>query len=129
MSTRAYLISLSGQGDVHTILIDEAAWDYLCNAGDGRAIPEELIQDFVAHQREQGDRTNSDSNLETLARRALAWNARSGSTDNDIAMSMGGTVFNGQRWNRYGSRDTKELMQFVRMNNLVIEDEFEGGIY
>lgn len=127
--TKCHLISLSGQGDVHTILVNDVSWEYLMYAGDGRAIPDEVIADFVAHQREQGDNENSNSNLEVMARRCLSWNSRSGSADNDIAMSMGGSSFGGERWNNYGSRDLKEMMKFISKHGLELDGEFEGAIY
>lgn len=131
MSTPCHLISLSGQGDVHTILINDAAWEYLNHAFDGRPIPDELIQDYVDHLRAMPhmDAAVSDADIEDQARMALAYQDRSGSADNDIAMSMGGSSFGGERWNHYGDRALKAMMAFIAKHDLELVGEFEGSIY
>lgn len=131
MSTNCHLISLSGQGDVHTILINDVAWQYLNNAFDGRPIPDELIQDYVDHQRSMPDMgaVVSDADIEDQARMALAHQERSRSADNDIAMSMGGSSFGGERWNQYGDRALKAMMAFMAKHDLELVGEFEGSIY
>jgi hypothetical protein len=132
MTTKCHLISLTGQGDVHTILINDVAWEYLNNAYDGRPIPDELIIDYIARERANvsawGGAPDTVSGMTAAANQALAYND-GGSPENDIAMAMGGSEFGGERWNNYGVRDLKKMMAFIAKHDLELDGEFEGSIY
>ena len=126
MRTKAYLVKLAGGGDQQWTLLNQEAYDYLSECCDWRKgdpipqPPESIINDRAAECRWGGMTRDA-------AVQDLTLDPKSGSADNDIAMSLVNSLFNGERYN--GDASIAELNAFCKKHGLEVEDGYEGYIY
>lgn len=122
--TKAYLLQLEGMGDHQSVILNQTDWDFLeqcCNWTKGEPIPtppESLIQDIIE--------VNNSSREDIID--ALTPCQYSSSYDNDVALQMVGSSFNGERFLSF-SGSIKEINDFVARHNLDLEEAYEGYIY
>lgn len=117
--TMLYSITLAGQGDIETILVDKETWDWMLSVPKfGRAdqIDERLPKEYEDRLRsdpEKYGRREEDDFLITICR---------SSYDNDRALGLISASEN-----VFGS--VKELTDYVIDNNIRIIETYEGYIY
>jgi hypothetical protein len=132
--TKAYLVKLSGVKDAEWKILDQEAWNHLeacCNWQHGHPVPvpsEALIADMIAWGVEEGEDGLSEEEARAEAIELLTMNPRSNSADNDVALSMPGSAFNGERFNDY-EPTVKALNAFVAKHGLDLEEVYDGYIY
>ena len=130
--TKAYLVKLTGMGDYRWYLLNEEDWKHLdaCanwnRHGDEPAPvpPDAMIDRYMADNGQ--DSTPVDSRAEAIY--CLTPQADSGTADNDVALSMAPSLFNGESYNDYDG-SVRALNAFLTKHKLKVADEYEGGIY
>lgn len=106
--TKMFLISLSGQGDVDLKLVTQEVWDWILTPFNGKGssysevAPKEVQDEMIKHNGKVYDVS-----------------VTIGSYENDRALQAPGISFWGH----------KELIEYVKNNNIEIVEEFEGYIY
>lgn len=106
--TKMFLISLSGQGDVDLKLVTKEVWDWILTPFNGKSsgysevVPKEVQDEMIKHN------GSVDEVFVSI-----------GSYENDRALQAPGISFWGH----------KELIEYVKNNNIEIVEEFEGYIY
>ena len=119
--TNAHLVKLSGMGDHHWYLLDDAAWSYLEACCDRqRGTPTPAIPDAVVEEHGEDDR---DEALD-----ALTLNPRSSSGDNDIALNLAPSKFNGESFLSFEA-SIADLNAFVAKHQLTLHEAYDGYIY
>jgi hypothetical protein len=119
--TNAHLIKLSGMGDTQWSLIDDTAWGYLESCILNKPIP---IPDSVITDSFENDPDMSVGEASTY----LTMDTRCPSADNDVAMSMGPSKFNGETFCIYDPT-ISELNYFVNKHNLTLHESYDGYLY
>jgi hypothetical protein len=120
--TKAYLIHLSGQGDINMKLVNHETFRWVCDGGDAPSHQVKTI--WEGNQKYEPNET-----LEDVA--AELRNLTEGSSpDNDRAIMAVGDPFGaeGDTFESY-SGGVRELNAFLKAHNLELGDEFEGYIY
>lgn len=131
--TKAFLVKLAGMGDQEWKLLNQEAWDHLeacCDWHHGTPIPQPsdaLIADQIAWRLEnEEDLTDEEAREQAIDR--LTMDPRSGSSDNDVALSLPGSLFNGERFHDHDPT-VKALVAFATKHGLDFEEVYDGGIY
>jgi hypothetical protein len=105
-------------------LLDQEAQDFLnecCDWTKGKPIPqppESVIEDRI---------DECGYCLREEAIEDLTFNPASGSADNDIALVLCNSLFNGERY--MGGTSVVEVNTFCKEHGLEVEDCYEGYIY
>lgn len=121
---KAYLVTLTGQGDTDRKLLNEEAWNFLINGGP---VPDSVIDDYIREN--PTDFSNNDAPTTRESVIALFADCNSSTADNDRALSMSGSSFNGEACNGY-DLTINEINRFVKKHGLELSDEeYDGGIY
>ena len=111
MSKKMYLINLSGGGDTTKSLVTEDVWNWI-NSGynsDKSSYYEDLSEPIKEQMKLHNKYApNCSSIMVTI-----------GSYDNDRAIQAPGIEFS----------STKELMKYIKENDIEIVEEYEGCIY
>jgi hypothetical protein len=122
--TKAYLVKLAGGGDQQWTLLDQEAYDYLSGCCDWRRgdpipqLPESVINNIMAEYKQTREETITGG---------LILDPMRGITDNDIALGLNNSLFNGERYE--GGASVTELNAFCKKHGLEVEDGYEGYIY
>lgn len=119
MADKMYLIVLNGGGDTSVTIVNEAVWDWIglpydpeSAVGDaGEYAYYEKVPEAVLLEAEKQDCEPFSDGVEL--------HITSGSWENDRALAAPGIAF----W------DLAEALQYLKEENIVIEDTFEGCIY
>ncbi len=123
-STKVYLITLAGQGDIDTKIVNHETYEFVINGGE---LPEaqvemnfELSQEFPD---EEGDSTREE------IRESFRNMTEGSSPDNDRALNIRADKF-GPNGESFDGGSTAEMLKFLSRNGLKLsEDEYEGYIY
>lgn len=103
MTDKHYLIHLAGGGDTTIHIVNEATWDWINLPYQGN--------------------NNKNRYTETVPSGVMCNHKEleitSGSYDNDRALAISGQTF----WTM------KDAYDYIKNNNITIEDEYEGYIY
>lgn len=121
----AHLVKLSGMGDHQWTLLNDTAWTYLeacCDWQHGTpkpVAPDAIVQDYI------------EANPGTTHEEAVGYltlDEGSSSADNDVAMSMEASTFNGEKYSSY-EPDISALNAFIAKHNLTLHESYEGYLY
>jgi hypothetical protein len=121
----AHLVKLSGQGDTIWLLLDDTAAAYLeacCSWTMGApkpAIPDVLIDRFL----EEDAGAEREDAIE-----ALEISGETSTPDNDVALSLPASKFNGDTFYSYDA-SIANLNAFVAKHDLVLHEAYNGYIY
>ena len=113
-----YLINLQGQGDTYICIVDKNTWDWIENGSE--RIPEYLKENFIEQQLHYGGSIEGIQD-ELLDLEEEFRDGNSGSIDNDRAL------FVSSCYKTFYS--LKEAIDFIKENDIDIEDEYQGYIY
>lgn len=106
-----YLITLSGGGDTEKKLVNQEVWDWIFSSYESKkssyyeALPVEILNEIKKHK------FFNDGEKEIMVTR--------GSYENDRALHAPGVSF----------ESTKQVMNYLKENNLEISEEYDGYIY
>lgn len=122
--TKAYLIKLAGMGDHQWTLLNQEDWDFLkacINWSRETPIPsppERMISGVM-------ECFNIDQDA---AKASLALDPHSATAENDIALSIPGSLFDGERFCDHEA-SIQKLNAFIAKHNLDLEESYTGYIY
>lgn len=109
MSKKMYLINLSGGGDTTKSLVTEDVWNWInSDYNSDKSSYYEDLSEPIKEQMRLHKNDNCSSIMVTI-----------GSYDNDRAIQAPGIEF----------RSTKELIKYLKENDIEIVEEYEGCIY
>lgn len=121
--TDAYVVYLSNFEDVELKLVNKETFDFILEGG--RA-PDDVVKGYIKEYQTFED--GSTTITEKKARQILE-NFTGSTTDNDRAMAVPGSTFNGERFGSWDS-DIAGLLAFAKKHNLEINIEtYNGAIY
>lgn len=144
--TKAFLMKLAGMGDQEWKLLNQEAWDHLeacCNWHRGKPIPQPsdaLVADMIAWRKEQNafmanlfpqsvdGMLDPDEKARREAIEHLTMDPKKRNADNDMALSLPGSLFNGERFHDH-EPTVKALTAFVAKHGLDFEEVYDGHIY
>lgn len=119
-------------GDHHWYLLDQPSWDFLeacCEWHKGKDAPvppaalvDRILEERTEHDNEDDIEAVREDVIETLTM------GEGASTDNDVALQLTGSMFNGECYTSYDA-SIKNLNAFVKKHNLDMEEAYEGYIY
>ncbi len=121
MTTKVYLVHLSGQGDNHFKLLDKEGWDWLFT---NEPMSEAMVAAYCrpGHAKEEALREElTQMNFGVLPEQTSY-------KDNERAMMVPASIINGLQYDDYGG-SFKDLKGFLKQNDLEIEEEYEGYIW
>lgn len=127
MAQKAYLLKLAGMGDHDWKLLNQEAYDHFLAVSNwrprsGAPVPtpsQALLNDVATYC--------SDEHCEETAEELLAVEDGS-SFDNDLALRMPSSSFNGERYRSFDASITN-LLTFVQRHDLELVEAYEGVIY
>ena len=118
--TDVYAVYLSNFEDVELKLVDKETFDFILEGG--RA-PDDAVKGCLAQRQSYGEILT-----EKQVRKELE-NFTGSTTDNDRAMAVVGSSFNGERFSAW-DENIASLMAFCKKHNLELsEDMYNGALY
>lgn len=118
-----YLITLTGQGDTHFIVIDKDVWDWMHSNKDWQ-VPEHIRQKYFEIDSKYGTPQREMEECVMDTEDMLRYDIENGlisNLENDKALFLE-SCYN-------ISNSVRELIDYVRENDIEIVGEWEGYIY